>query len=179
MQPETNARHDATTANANRRQGAQRYMLKSTNMRMSARLALLSRANPLAPEALLFEVPTARHPDAPAGTSASTAGGGGGSPCTPGPGSPARRGALVHPADATAGVVASQLDLENTLLASAVRQQHARFVKDCCSYCQVRRGAARSLSLSLPLCLPFPPACIAAGHLPPWLVPFSTHQPSA
>jgi len=82
---------------------------------MSPRLALMQRGD-AASEALLFET-SSQGPNAYS--------------CSSNP------DALAEAADVSADVVASVLDLKITLLASAVRQQSARFIRDVCSYCQV------------------------------------------
>lgn len=98
-------------------------MLKSCSMRMSARLALLQ---PNSGRALLFEAGRGR------GASACAAG--------PAPGAP-----LAAPADAAGDVVASYMALSNTLLASAVSQQQARFISDCGQYMQTCMRPARDV----------------------------------
>jgi hypothetical protein len=94
-------------------------MLRACSMRVSARLALLEPAP--SSSALLFEAPGRGREKA------------GGSVCAPAGGS------LVLPGDATVPVAATRLPLASTLLASAVRQQEARFITDCGTYLQASR----------------------------------------
>jgi hypothetical protein len=81
-------------------QATPRYVFAASNLRMSARLALLP--SPSAPAALLFESP-------------------------PGGGAPAggRRGGVASE-DASAGVVGSRMTLDHTLLASALKHSQVR-----------------------------------------------------
>ncbi|KAI8470520.1 MAG: kinase-like domain-containing protein [Monoraphidium minutum] len=95
-----------------------RYMASAANMRAATRLALLRGAAPAAaapdahraPDALLFEAPRGGRPSEA------------GAPTLCGRARPA-----VLPGDATAEVAASRMALGNTLLASAVKHQQARF----------------------------------------------------
>ncbi|KAI8470351.1 MAG: hypothetical protein J3K34DRAFT_521472 [Monoraphidium minutum] len=103
-----------------------RFLLKACGLRMSARLALLQ---PGCPDALLLELPR----------------GGGGGAGSSGGGGEQLSGPVVAAGDAAGGVVASQMDLSNTLLASALARQQARFVKDCGHYMQSCRDIARDV----------------------------------
>ncbi|KAI8462305.1 MAG: kinase-like domain-containing protein [Monoraphidium minutum] len=109
---------------------AARYMLKTCSMRMSVRLALLQ--NDKSGKALLFEVARPK-----------STGGGSGSGGSGAPGSPRSR--FVAPDDAAGDVVASYMALPNTLLASAVSQQQARFISDCGQYMQTCMRPARDV----------------------------------
>jgi hypothetical protein len=51
-------------------------------------------------------------------------------------------------------VVASQLGLQHTLLASSVKQQQARFIQDCSLYMQVRAAAAAAAACGCGCFLP-------------------------
>ncbi|KIZ06401.1 putative serine/threonine-protein kinase pats1 [Monoraphidium neglectum] len=102
---------------------AQRYMFRATTMHTTARLALLQREG--AAEALLFETP----------------GGGSKEELMAGCG----KNQLALRGDASAEVVASQLGLQHTLLASSVKQQQARFIQDCSLYMQTCARPAKDI----------------------------------
>jgi hypothetical protein len=136
-------------------------MFKATSARATVRLALLQDAS--ASEALLFELPR-RAPGWPGGprsapppllrrpfasdTGASGSGGGGSSPRVQRSSSSfsggcdaAGRGAGASaPLCCDGGVAVTRLDMRNTLLAAAVVDRQARFVRDCSQYMQVRKG---------------------------------------
>jgi hypothetical protein len=97
-------------------------MHRAISLRMTVRLALLHWGG--AQGALLFETPANKDiPLAPGGSNA-----------------------LTLTSDGAAEVVASQIDdLSNTLLASAVKHQQARFIRDCGHYMQVRAAARTPL----------------------------------
>ncbi|KAI8469551.1 MAG: hypothetical protein J3K34DRAFT_279356 [Monoraphidium minutum] len=103
-------------------QGARSFMDRAVNTATGVRLAVL---NPAATKALIFE------PAAP-GASLSD------------DGSWARGGGSGRLADVGA-LVASEMSLSNTLLASAVAIRKARFVRDCTSYMQSSAAPARDL----------------------------------
>jgi len=100
-------------------------MLKACSMRMSARLALLQHDS--TGKAMLFECAAPRA-NAPLST-----------------GSQSSRNQLVSAADTTADVVATGLNLSNTLLASAISQKQARFISDCGQYMQTCVRPARDV----------------------------------
>jgi hypothetical protein len=107
-------------------------MHSATNMAASARLALIASAqSPEVPEALVFECPPAAAKAAAANASGTASSG------SNSLGSDHR---LAPPSDPEAHVIASRLTLVNTLLASALQGQQARFITDCSAYMQVSRG---------------------------------------
>lgn len=100
-------------------QSASRHMLKACNLRTSARLAL-SYSDAQAGKALVFEAPA--DAQAPQGRAAAN---------------DSSRLSLPLPPDPGAGVLASRMDLHNTLLASAIQTQQARFISDIGKYMSV------------------------------------------
>lgn len=111
-------------------QNAPQFMSRTTGLRMHMRLALLQQSNNQA--ALLFEAPAqgakrGPSPGAAAAASAATAA------------LQSNLSSLSYlDSLATADVMATQLPLQNTLMAAAIEQQQARFLRDCWTYMQVR-----------------------------------------
>jgi hypothetical protein len=111
-------------------------MSKATGQRLSVRLALLQPNDPAS--ALLFEAPPRAAPGPAPGPAAAAAS------LDP---EPPPHPAVACAADAAAGVTATQMGLDHTLLVSAVAHHTARFVKCVQHYLQVRARAARACRL--------------------------------
>ncbi|KAI8469901.1 MAG: hypothetical protein J3K34DRAFT_521810 [Monoraphidium minutum] len=125
---------DAPALVATLLEGAATFMLGATGTCMAARLALIHGApRGGAPGALLAELP----PAALGGAAAWRA--------LKGPRGGAPGAAAAATAAAAAALLVSPLDVEGTLLASAVALAEARFITDCSKYIQAIPSAARDV----------------------------------